>query len=109
MASLSRSPPLVHHQINSLTLNPCPVTLSFPFLKTTALQARLCALKTGADGGAEPGGPEHRDPTRDCFGSRWCRPGRTRMEFRMKMKEKTGNGSIGKIRFWKTRFLWLDS
>ncbi|CAN6583223.1 unnamed protein product [Malus baccata var. baccata] len=62
MASLSRSPPLLLRHINSLTLHPCPLTLSFPFLNTTLPHPRPCALKTGPDGGSRIGRPGTQGP-----------------------------------------------
>ncbi|XP_062024835.1 protein DCL, chloroplastic [Rosa rugosa] len=61
MASLSKPPLLVHNHLSSLALIG-PATLSFPIAKTTSLRTRLCALKTGADGGSRTGRQEADGP-----------------------------------------------
>ncbi|KAF3446652.1 hypothetical protein FNV43_RR11832 [Rhamnella rubrinervis] len=54
MASISQPPPIFYLTTYSSSSRPCPcsVTLSFPFCITTSSRARLCAFKTGSDGGS---------------------------------------------------------
>lgn len=52
MASLSKPPPpsYLHTYSNPNSLYSSPVILSFPFHRTTSVNPRICALKTGSDG-----------------------------------------------------------
>ncbi|XP_021284501.1 protein DCL homolog, chloroplastic [Herrania umbratica] len=51
MASVLKPPPYFHRNCISISSSSSPVILSSPFQRTTSLQVRFCALRTGSDGG----------------------------------------------------------
>ncbi|KAL5558843.1 hypothetical protein UlMin_035054 [Ulmus minor] len=62
MASIVKPPPLLNPHRYSLSPHHCPLTLSFPFFKASSFHVRLCALKTGPDGGGRIGSQEVLGP-----------------------------------------------